>query len=271
MTQKKHPFSLIELLVVIAIIAILTAMLLPALANAKRKAQEIRCVGNLKQLGVVTSLYTTDNEDFYPVSTKDGSAKVSWDDRYSGYDGRTLSASDSENWIVDNTVNVDSSIYHCALDAVARDSAAAVPRTYALNYCHFNETTEDVTWGSRGVSGRRYATSADDSTMGQEPSSDVLSLRSASLSDATNTVVMTERPHSKNYVGAILGTNERGFVRAKNQSWTSVQTFAWLHGTWRNNYLFGDGHVSAMRFDQTRPGIAFDATDSRDTIWDAWR
>jgi len=86
-----HGFTLIELLVVIAIIAILAALLLPALATAKARAQSIRCLSNMKQMMVATKMYTSDFQDYFFPNT------------YSGADGwlrgwLDFNGSNPDNW-----------------------------------------------------------------------------------------------------------------------------------------------------------------------------
>ena len=65
---SKNGFTLVALLVIIAVIAVLAAMLLPALASAKKKAQRINCVNNLKQLGLAYRIWEGDNGDKYPMA-----------------------------------------------------------------------------------------------------------------------------------------------------------------------------------------------------------
>ena len=69
---KRKAFTLVELLVVIGIIAVLVAILLPALSKAKEQANRVKCAANLKQFGIAFQLYTTDNKGRFPSCAAEG-------------------------------------------------------------------------------------------------------------------------------------------------------------------------------------------------------
>jgi prepilin-type N-terminal cleavage/methylation domain-containing protein len=73
--NKRKEFTLIELLVVIAIIAILAAMLLPALQQARERGMSVTCVNNMKTLGNAISFYAADNNSWWPGYCSSGGAK----------------------------------------------------------------------------------------------------------------------------------------------------------------------------------------------------
>ena len=86
--MKKHPFTLIELLVVIAIIAILAAMLLPALQQARERGKSTTCRNNLKQIGTASFFYRDDYKDYLPqqyVWYRPTPGKVAWNTQLFAY------------------------------------------------------------------------------------------------------------------------------------------------------------------------------------------
>jgi prepilin-type N-terminal cleavage/methylation domain-containing protein/prepilin-type processing-associated H-X9-DG protein len=134
-------FTLIELLVVIAVIAILAAMLLPALARSKERAICAACNSNLKQLNVCSHLYSTDNRDFLvpnnsvlntPMGTNyDESSSWSWGDTLH----ETNTASIERGLLF--SYNTSTGIYHCPADKSTIEDAngnkLAQPRDRSYN------------------------------------------------------------------------------------------------------------------------------------------
>src|ERR1051326_342525 len=161
--RKGRGFTLIELLVVIAIIAILAAMLLPALQRAKRKAQQVQCVSNLKQLQIGWQLYAGDFSDYMLPNAPLGSTT-----------DQTWCYGSAEDWhFADANTNAalyrasilapflggQLGVYRCPADNIPSDNgprirtysmqsqmgniyAYGITRAYNANYAAFKKVTE---------------------------------------------------------------------------------------------------------------------------------
>ncbi len=266
-------FTLIELLVVIAIIAILAAMLLPALALAKNSANKTKCASNLKQLGTAISLFAGDNGEMFPTAGDETvkSIQATWDSYINFYiSGGHLSQS-----------NMDTDVYLEDMPQILRcpsdtgfDSGwdSAYPnlfgrRTYAMNGA-------GSTWGvdyQISVEANGYALPPITQGVGVYWVNDPVNISGAFRAPSykasvvvqpSGTILLAEEPCGNNVAGnvwpciclgpnstALAGNGEMGQIDTTDTNNQGLALYR-KHG-YQFNYLFHDGHVSAYAIQQT--------------------
>jgi len=140
-SRSKPGFTLIELLVVIAIIAVLAALLLPSLTNAKIKAQSINCMSNYRQLQFCWTMYADDNNGALPPNeSSSGGGRA-------GYLGTTNSWIQGNAWTDTDTANIQNSllfpydksvlIYKCPADRATVRDQGTIPRVRSVSLNRF--------------------------------------------------------------------------------------------------------------------------------------
>ena len=264
---RLQAFTLIELLVVIAIIAILAAMLLPALASAKKKAQRIKCTNNQHQLGLGFFMFAGDHNDMLPPAAYgvDNSQQYTWDGWIDSYIG-----GHTPDWALAISVRPPeycSGILKCPADIIEVTpgwGSFASRRTYSMVAVGPNYGTD---WQVDSQNHKYPLPSIKNGvgiywSDGGPLDPDARGYKTTIVRDNSGTILLLEQPSQQNFCGQVwpafsLGPQATGasdVYQTDQPGSTSTRNFGatayGLHSK-RFNYLMHDGHTEALKMEQT--------------------